>query len=66
MLEYNKENRFNVDEINKNIYHFKSKKEFSEEFDFNNGIFLGEGAFGTVKKCYSKIDKKDYAIKYVE
>ena len=33
---------------------------------YNNGTFLGKGAFGIVKKCYSKIDKKDYAIKYVE
>ena len=29
-------------------------------------MFLHAGAFGTVKKCYSKLDKKDYAIKYVE
>ena len=24
------------------------------EFDFNNGILLGKGAFGKVKKCISK------------
>ena len=51
MLEVNIKNRFNINEINRNIYYVKTKKDFSKEFDFNNGIFLGEGAFGTVKKC---------------
>ena len=27
------------------------------------GIFLGKGTFGTVKKCFSKLNKKFYAIK---
>ena len=30
--------------------------EFKQEFDFNKGIFLGKGGYGTVKKCLSKYD----------
>ena len=33
------------------------------EFNFENGLFLGKGTFGIVKKCFSKKDKKEYAIK---
>ena len=29
------------------------------------GIFLGKGTFGTVKKCFSKLDKKWYAVKWI-
>ena len=31
-----------------------------------DGIFLGKGSFGTVKKCFSKIDSKSYAVKWIE
>ena len=29
------------------------------------GIFLGKGTFGTVKKCFSKIYSKCYAVKWI-
>ena len=37
------EKRFNIEEINKHLYHFKSEIEFDKEFDFSEGIFLGKG-----------------------
>ena len=51
------------------MYNFKTKEEFNTEFDFNNGIFLGKGGFGEVKKCKSNFDNqsnKDYAIKIMQ
>ena len=66
MIEYEPNQRFNVNLTNKKLYHFKTKKQFLEEFDFNKGIFLGKGTYGTVRKCISKINNKPYAIKYVE
>ena len=54
MLEYSNNKRFEINNINKNLYHFKNKKEFEDEFDFKNGLELGKGAFGLVKKCISK------------
>ena len=30
------------------------------------GSFLGKGAFGEVRSCQSKIDKENYAIKFME
>ena len=36
------------------------------EFNFLIGFLLGKGTFGIVKKCYSKIDFKYYAIKWIE
>ena len=29
-------------------------------------MLLGKGAFGTVKKCFSKIYLKFYAVKWIE
>ena len=37
MLEYEIENRSNIQNLRKKLYNFKSKKEFEEEFDFKNG-----------------------------
>ena len=28
-------------------------------------MLLGKGAFGIVKKCFSKIDSKFYAVKWI-
>ena len=36
------------------MYNFKTKEEFDNEFDFENGIILGKGAFGEVKICISQ------------
>ena len=38
MLEYEINNRLNIERINKNLYHFKNKIEFDNEFDFLKGI----------------------------
>ena len=57
MLNYNYNKRFNLENIKSNIFHFKNKLEFQEEFDFGNTKdILGKGAFGLVKKCLSKKD----------
>ena len=34
MLNYDIGNRFDLNEISKHIYHFKTKLEFENEFDF--------------------------------
>ena len=56
MLEYKLDKRIDLEEINKEFYHFKSKRDYETEFDFNNGLLLGEGAFGIVRRCTSIID----------
>ena len=66
MLNYDPKERFDVNRTNQNLYHFKTKKKFLDEFDFNKGIFLGKGTYGIVRKCRSKLDNKFYAIKYIE
>ena len=59
MTLINLKEKINIKQINKKIYHFKSKKEFDNEFDFNDGIYLGKGNFGEVRSCKSKFDFKD-------
>ena len=39
------------------LFHFKTEQDFINEFDLKEGIILGKGAFGEVKKCKSKLDK---------
>ena len=63
MIESNKNKRIDVIEINSYLYKFKNKIKFQNEFNFKNGILLGKGTFGIVKKCFSKIHKKYYAVK---
>ena len=41
MLKYNIKQRFNLNDINQNLYNFKNKIDFENEFDFENGIKLG-------------------------
>ena len=55
MLEFDINKRFSFELINKETYHFKSEKEFEEEFDFQKGDLLGKGTFGIVKRCISKM-----------
>ena len=56
----------NINEINSYLFKFKDKINFKIKFSFQIGILLGQGAFGIVKKCISKIDGKYYAIKKIE
>ena len=51
MLEFDINIRYNIQEINKNLYDFKNEKDFNLEFDFSKGIKLGKGTFGIVNKC---------------
>lgn len=45
------------------MYKLNKLDKFNNEFNFKSGIFLGNGAFGIVKKCLSNNDSKYYAIK---
>ena len=63
MINLNIKYRISFLEIKSYLYKFKTKIDFENEFDFNSGQILGKGAFGIVKKCKSKFDEKDYAIK---
>ena len=33
------------------MYDLKSKSDFNNEFDLENAVFLGKGAYGKVSKC---------------
>ena len=55
--------RINIGDLNKYLYKFKSKDKFEKEFDFRLGYTLGKGAFGIVKKCFSKRKKMYFAVK---
>ena len=63
MIEINIMKRINIFEINTYLYSFKNKKQFENEFNFTLGKLLGKGTFGIVKKCFSKLYKKYFAIK---
>ena len=40
------------------LFNFKTEQDFiNKEFDLKEGIILGKGTFGEVKKCKSKLDK---------
>ena len=36
------------------------------EFDWKSGKHLGKGTFGVVKKCFSKKERKYFAVKWIE
>ena len=63
MIETNIQIRINTIEINKYLYSFKTKYQFEKEFNFKAGKELGKGTFGIVKKCFSKLYNKYFAIK---
>ena len=62
MLNYNIDLRFDIVDINKQFYHFKSRYDFEDEFSYNNGIILGEGTFGLVKKCKRNMIKNNMLL----
>lgn len=37
MLEFDVKERFNIDQINNNLYNIKSKSDFEKEFSFVKG-----------------------------
>ncbi len=43
-----------------------SKMEFDLEYDFSNAKLIGQGSFGSVYRCYSRYDNKEWAIKIIE
>ena len=53
MLNYYIFEIFIIDQINKYFYHFKSKNDFTNEFNFTSELLYGKGAFGIVKECLS-------------
>ena len=42
--------------MNDYLFKFKNKEQFENEFNVKNGFLLGKGAFGIVKKCFSRLD----------
>ena len=68
MLEEDPTKRCDINKIIESCFqNLKSKFDFTEEFDYQNGVKLGEGANGEVRKCASKLDNnREYAIKRIE
>ena len=55
-----------LNKLMKNFMTLNQKYILKKEFIFSEGNKLGWGAYGIVKKCLSKNDNKNYAIKYIE
>ena len=51
ILEYEPDLRYTFEKIESILFHFKTEQDFIKEFDLKEGIKLGKGAFGEVKKC---------------